>query len=146
MRFILAGLLALSPTLALADGMIVPPPVPPIQAQYAPRHIYRDGQYFFCPYPEFDPYCMLPNDYSAALHPRPGIGPPEGRPGPPVLVMPGLPPGLAAHANRAIQNALRPRNSAPPELSMEQDRERVISQGEEHCRRWPNDSICHKLK
>ena len=135
MRFILAGLLALSPTFAAAQYFGGPP-----------RHIYRDGQYFFCPSPDFDPYCRLPNDYSAALHPRPDIGPPEGRPGPPVLVMPGLPPGLAAHANRAIQNALRPRNSAPPELSMKQDRERVISQGEEHCRRWPNDSICHKLK
>ena len=96
-RLTLALLLALSPTFAAAQ----------------PRHIYRDGNYFFCPNPDFDPYCSLPNDYSAALYPRPGIGPPEGRPGPPVMVMPGLPPGLAAHANRAIQNALRPRYSSP---------------------------------
>ena len=33
----------------------------------------------------------------------------------------------------------------PPEapLTMEQDRERVIQEGQAHCERWPDDKICH---
>jgi hypothetical protein len=116
-----------------------------------PRHIYRDGNYFFCPDPGFDPYCALPNDYSAALHHQPSFDvPPEGRPGPPVLLAPGLPPALGELADRAIRNALRPRYQAPPappRLSMEQEREAIIRQGEEHCRKYPQDTqVCHPPK
>ena len=28
-------------------------------------------------------------------------------------------------------------------LTMEQDRERVIQEGQAHCERWPDDKICH---
>lgn len=28
-------------------------------------------------------------------------------------------------------------------LTMEQDRDRVIQEGQAHCERWPNDKICH---
>lgn len=128
---ILACLLALAPALA--------------QAQ--PRHIYRDGQYFFCPYPGFDRYCQMPNDYSVALHgPRPEPIPFETRPGPAVLAVPPI-------VQRAIQNALRPRYvpppqpAPPPQMSMEQEREYIIQQGEAHCRKFPQDTkVCHPAK
>lgn len=120
-RFILACLLALSPVLA--------------QAQ--PRHIYRDGNYFFCPYPGYDPYCQLPNDYSWALY-----GPPWQQ-RPPVVSVPVL--------NSLLRNTLPPvvvrppPVSAPPEprQNMDESRERVIRLGEEHCRTYPRDKICH---
>ncbi len=128
-RSIIAYLLALSPTLAWGDGIpIVPLPLPPPPAPYVvdggPRHIYRDGQYFFCPYPDYDPYCRMPNDYSWALY-----GPP-GRQRPPVISVP-------------VPNSLL--RNAPPqqELSVEQSREDVIRRGQEHCNRFPNDEICH---
>jgi hypothetical protein len=137
-----------------------------VTAQAQPRHIDRDGQYFFCPSPDYDPYCGEPNDYSAALHPAPSQWrPPEYRPGPPVL-MPAqgrFEPDLGAAAERAIRNALRPRYRKPPELpqlapnlppaapppamSMEEEREYIIRQGEEHCRKFPQDTeVCHPPK
>jgi hypothetical protein len=33
----------------------------------------------------------------------------------------------------------------PPTSDMDADRERVIEAGEAHCRRWPQDKICHAL-
>lgn len=139
-------------------GLIVAVSATAVHAQ--PRHIYRDGNYFFCPDPDFDPYCRLPNDYG---RPRDVPSPiPEGRPGPPVLVVPGLPPALAAEADRAIRNAMRPRyrppeppqpapnvaRSAPPpppppQMSMEESRADVVRRGQAHCDRWPQDRICH---
>jgi hypothetical protein len=130
---ILAGLLAALSTVAHAQ----------------PRHIYRDGNYFFCPYPDFDPWCREPNDYSVPLHPQPYYGPApvQSQPGPPVLLAPGLPPALGALADRAIRNALRPRHQAPPappQMSMQEEREAIIRQGEEHCRKFPQDTqVCH---
>jgi hypothetical protein len=126
-----------------------------------PRHIYRDGQYFFCPYPDYDPYCRMPSDYSRALQgppwnrdPRtPSVldphvpfalrtppsqwAPPQQRVAPPIYIpAPGyvLPPSMQAR-----------RSAHPPPLSMEQSRERVIEMGEAHCRAFPQDSICHRL-
>jgi hypothetical protein len=139
-RSILAGLLA-SVTLTAAQAQV-------------PRTIYRDGNYFFCPHPNFDPYCRLENDYSWALYGPPwrnlpnGI-PPPSRPGPAVLV-----PLLL---DKALRNAMRPRNvppppprypvAPPPQMSMEQEREFIIRQGEEHCRKYPQDTqVCHPPK
>ena len=35
----------------------------------------------------------------------------------------------------------------PPELSMQEEREQIIRQGEEHCRRFPNDTqVCHPAR
>lgn len=135
-------------------------------AQAQPRHIYRDGQYFFCPSPDYDPCCRLPNDYSVALNTPPPSQwrPPEYRPGLPTLVpvQGRLGPDLGAAAERAIRNALRPRYRKPPELtqpapnldpaappqtSMEEEREYIIRQGEEHCRKFPQDTeVCHPPK
>jgi hypothetical protein len=113
-------------------------------AQAQPRHIYRDGNYFFCPSPDYDPYCRMPNDYSVALHPPLRPGPPEPRPAPPIYVpSPGYvsPPGL--RTARPVLPLEAP--SAP--LTMDEDRERVIRLGEEHCRRFPQDTqVCHPPK
>jgi len=130
-----------------------------VTAQAQPRHIYRDGQYFFCPSPDYDPYCRMPNDYSWALY-----GPPWRQP-PPVISQPvpnslnaphvpfaaygqraqyAPPIDLGSAVNRAIKNALRPRHRKPPEMSMEEEREYIIRQGEEHCRKFPQDTqVCH---
>lgn len=40
-----------------------------------------------------------------------------------------------------VDQPVAPQPEAP--LSMEQDRDRVIQEGQAHCERWPNDKICH---
>lgn len=156
-RSIIAYLLALWPTLALADGFpIVPLPLPlslvPYVVSSSPRHIYRDGQYFFCPYPGYDLYCQLPSDPSWALY-----GPPW-RQRPPVVSVPVLNSLLRdapPHVPFALHGRLLGPPPAPPPVihapqqpqgSVDESRERVIQMGEEHCRRYPRDSICHPPK
>jgi hypothetical protein len=140
-------LLAFSPALALADGIPVVPlprlPPPPVEVYSYPRHIYRDGNYFFCPDADYDPYCRLPDDYSWALY-----GPPWER-HPPIISRP-VPNSLnAPHVPFAAY--ARPPGTPPvidpqPE-SIDESRERVIQMGEEHCRRFPEDTqVCHAPK
>lgn len=71
--FLIALLLLAGAYSAKADGMIQQPRPVPYQQQWngVPYHIYRDGNYFFCPTPDYDPYCQLPDDYSWALYGRP---------------------------------------------------------------------------
>lgn len=141
-RSVIAYLLALWPTLALADGFPIEPPLPvQVQVPYfdgGPRHIVRDGNVFFCPYPEFDPYCMLPNDYSWNLY-----GPPW-RQRPPVISV----PVLNSLLRQSPVRPLPPPVADPLEAqgSVDESRERVIQMGEEHCRRYPRDKICHQPK
>ena len=150
---ILAGLLALSPTFALADGMIGPPvlpPLPQVEIYTYPRHIYRDGNYFFCPYADYDPYCRMPNDHSWALY-----GPPW-RQRPPVVSVPVvttvLPNEHVPFAETATPTFAPPHARAqvpvdPPQESMDDSRDRVIQLGEEHCRKYPQDTqVCHPPK
>ena len=72
----------------------------------------------------FGPWCTpcLPGDpYCQVL-------PPQGVPLPPLT---------------------RPQRAPPIEpqgMSESEHRDWVIQQGEEHCRRWPSDKICHALK
>ena len=132
--------LALGTASALADGIPVVPiaPVAPVETYSYPRHIYRDGNYFFCPYADYDPYCRLPNDYSWALY-----GPPW-RQRPPVISVPVLNSLTAPHVPFAAHGR-PPGTAAPlePEGSVDESRERVIQMGEEHCSRFPQDKICH---
>lgn len=137
--------------MALADGFPIEPPLPiPVQVPYidgGPRHIVRDGNVFFCPYPEYDPYCMLPNDYSWNLY-----GPPW-RQRPPVISVPvqnslnGPHVPFAAYA-RPPGTAVPPPVADPLEAqgSVDESRDRVIRMGEEHCRQYPQDKICHPPK
>ena len=124
----------------MADGIpVVPiaPVAPPVETYSYPRHIYRDGNYFFCPYADYDPYCSLPSDPSWALY-----GPPWQQ-RPPVISVP-VPNSLnAPHVPFAAYG--RPPDDPPlePQGSMDESRERVIRMGEEHCSRFPNDTICH---
>jgi hypothetical protein len=99
----------------------------------------------------------MPNDYSWAL-----FGPPWRRNPPPPPTSEELhvpfaaygaraqyapPIDLGAAANRAIRNALRPRYRKPPEMSMEEEREYIIRQGEAHCAKYPQDTVvCHPPK
>ena len=127
--------LALGTASALADGLrIVPiaPVAPPVETYSYPRHIYRDGNYFFCPSADYDPWCKLPSDYSWALY-----GPPW-RQRPPVVSRP-VPTDTGPHAPFA--ETVTPPIVAP---SMEESRARVIQMGEEHCRKFPEDTqVCH---
>jgi hypothetical protein len=137
-------------------GLLIAENVGPVQAQY---HIYRDGNYFFCPHPNFHPYCKLPNDYSWALN-----GPPWRRNPPvsqtldhvrsalrtpPSQLMPHqqvAPPIYIPAPGYVLPPSMQARRSARPSpLSMEQSRERVIEMGEAHCKAFPQDSICHRL-
>jgi hypothetical protein len=130
---IIAGLLTASS--AYADGMIYPPaPVPVPQLEWHqpltfPRHITRNGEPFFCPYAEYDPWCTQPNDYSWNLE-----GPPWNR----------RPSGEPPHVPFAATTRWPPGWS--PERAMQESRERVIEMGEAHCRAFPQDSICHPPK
>ena len=117
-------------TSALADGIpVVPiaPVAPPVETYSYPRHIYRDGNYFFCPYADYDPYCKLPSDSSWALYGSPW------RQRPPVISVP-VPNSLNAPHVPFAAYARPPGTAvAEPEGSVDESRERVIRMGEEHC-------------
>jgi hypothetical protein len=46
-----------------------------------------------------------------------------------------------AYEGRRANQQIAPTAETP--LTMEQDRERVIQEGQVHCERWPDDEICH---
>lgn len=132
--FIAALLTAANAVTAQADGIPIVPLPPPVEVYSYPRHIYRDGNYFFCPSADYDPYCRMPNDYSWAQ-----VGPPW-RHHPPVISQP-VPMTMAPH--RPFAETVTPPTANQPQEPMDDSRERVIQMGEEHCRRFRHDSICH---
>ncbi len=127
------AILFLAMAMARADGMINPPvlvPTPQLewhQPLTFPRTIVRNGEYFLCPYAEYDPWCVEPNDYSWNLEGPPWSRRPSGEPPyVPFAATTRWPAGWNAERARAVE------------------REEIIRRGEAYCRRYPGDSqTCH---
>jgi hypothetical protein len=103
------------------------------------------GRRYRCPGVSWDPHCQMLPPQGYPLPPLPSNRLSDEPPEPRFTVPIDRPPV----PNRSMSEPPAAQLTAPigpvtpPNRMMDMERERIIQLGEEHCRRWPEDKICH---